>query len=113
VVPALEPTQTPALQRLDLDRPAREIVEAKELAVVAKTTRVVVVVVRDQLDQLGLRTEEEMEEMGERLPSPELESSLQAVEVVPATRELVESGAPEWVAREALEETLVQLGPMA
>jgi hypothetical protein len=81
VVPALEPTQTPAIQRLALARPAREIVEAKELEVVAKTTRVVEVVVRDQLDQLGLRTEEEMEETGERPPSPELESSLQAVEV--------------------------------
>jgi hypothetical protein len=88
-------------------------VEAKELAVVAKTTQVVVVVVRDQLDQLGLRTEEEMEETGERPPSPELESSMQAVEVVPATRELVESGAQEWVAREASEETQAQLVRMA
>ena len=113
VVPALEPTQTPAIQRLALARPAREIVEAKELEVVAKTTRVVEVVVRDQLDQLGLRTEEEMEETGERPPSPELESSLQAVEVAPATRELVESEAPEWVAREASEETPEQLVPMA
>jgi hypothetical protein len=88
-------------------------VEAKELEVVAKTTQVVVVVVRDQLDQLGLRTEEEMEEMGERPPSPELESSLQAVEVAPATRELAESEAPEWVAREASEETPDPLVPMA
>jgi hypothetical protein len=74
---------------------------------------VVVVVVRDQLDRLGLQTEEEMEETGERPASPELESSMQAVEVVPATRELVESGAQEWVAREASEETQAQLVRMA